>query len=206
MSDRARVDAALVTAVGSGDEQALGRLIARHHPAVARFAAVVAGPEVGEKVALDAWRSFFDRLPAIASPAAGAGRAEIDVRAELLGIVADALPDVSTELATRERIDPERFFEDEHPRWAGSWAQPPRPWTSGVDDAARVRLVTDALAVLRPWSGAAVVLRDVEAMTVDEAAVVLRISTGEFRQLLADGRIGIWRWLDQRLEKGHVAR
>ena len=47
MPDLARTDTELVAALRSGDEQALGSLIARHHPAIARLASVVAGPGGG---------------------------------------------------------------------------------------------------------------------------------------------------------------
>ena len=158
-------------------------------------------------MALDAWRSFFDRLPthdgALASNRDTPGA--VEVREQLLSIVAEALPDLSAELANRKRIDPERFFDDDHPRWPGGWSDPPRPWALATDEAERRRQVVGALGALTPWDGAAVVLRDVEEMTADRAAVVLGISMDDFRQLLADGRIGVWRWLDERFGKGEVA-
>jgi RNA polymerase sigma-70 factor (ECF subfamily) len=89
-------------------------------------------------------------------------------------------------------VDPDRFYDSEHPRWPGHWASPPQRWDTipeerllGQETRERIEAALDTL----PASQRAVVsLRDIEGWSSEEVCNALDVTETNQRVLLHRGR------------------
>lgn len=172
-------DAKLVARAQAGDQAAFEELILLHAPAVYRMLARVLGnpadaEEVAQEALLRAWRG----LPNY--------RAEARFSTWLYRI---ALNEANRRLA-REARRPAVPLQDE--------LVDPRAGPPAVAESAELEAQLErCLAELPPQYRAAVVLRDVEGLTNDEAAGVLGLGIRNFKSRLHRGRMALRRRLEE---------
>ncbi|HEX4465898.1 MAG TPA: RNA polymerase sigma factor [Solirubrobacteraceae bacterium] len=188
-------DAELLARARAGDEQAFVALVARHHSAMLRLAAVyVPSRAVAEEVVQDTWLGVLRGLEQF--------RAQSTFRTWLLRILIYR----ARSTGVRERrsvavgdgggpaVDSARFDE------RGLWASPPEHWVEDADDRmlgeAMSASISDALDQLPQRQREVVLLRDVDGLSSAEICALLEISEGNQRVLLHRGRSH----LRQRLE------
>ncbi len=98
----------------------------------------------------------------------------------------------------------DRFLGDDHPRWPGHWAEPPRRW-DGIPESrllsaeTRARIAA-AIDVLPPQQRQVISLRDVEGWPADEVCNVLGLSETNQRVLLHRARAQVRAALEEYLE------
>ncbi len=96
-------------------------------------------------------------------------------------------------------VDPARFNAQ------GAWNEPVQPWTDDSDNrldaAAWAPILSAALDELPPRQREAVLLRDVEGLSSEEACAVLGISLGNQRILLHRGRARLRDILETRVQE-----
>ena len=187
-----------VAALRRGDEAAFAALVACHHAAMVRMAALyVRDHEVAEEVAQDAWLAVLRGLDQFEARSSlktwifriltnrARTRGVRDQRVVPLAMLRgdDPNPDRS--------VDPDRFFpaglED-----AGHWSSPPRSW----EGAPEARLLADetgahiaaAIAALPEGQRAVITLRDVEGWPAAEVCHVLGLTETNQRVLLHRAR------------------
>ncbi len=181
-------DVELLERLRSGDEGAFSELVRRYHAALVRLARFyVANEASAEDVAQDTWiavlrgvdrfegRSSFKTwlLRVCANRARTTGLRESRV---IPAGVADPGPSVSP-----QRFDP-----------AGTWSEPPAPFTDSVesrlDNQRVVAEVRTAIEDLGEPQRTVVTLRDVEGLSTEEVAQLTGLTDGNVRVILHRGR------------------
>jgi RNA polymerase sigma-70 factor, ECF subfamily len=175
-ADDARIsDATLIGRTAAGDRLAFERLVRRHQPAVLRFARALAHDETDAEMALQetflaAWR------------AAGRFRYDAAARIWLLSIARHAI----YRRHRRWADDPAPFVSLRELGKAAGW---------GIEDEAFIDRLVDpealaaALASLSPEDREALILRELEGLSPDEAAGVAGLSEGTARNRLHRARL-----------------
>lgn len=162
------VDGWLAGAAAQGDEGAFEQLVRRHTPALYAGALRATGsPEMAQDVVQDAWLSVWLGLPGF--------RQQSAVRTWLVRIV--------TTKALNALRRPHRTVPLE---------AVPEPVTAGTEREAELReraaTVRAAIALLPVRQREAVVLRDLEGLSYDEAAEALGCSVASVKSALFRGR------------------
>ncbi len=194
----------------NGDAGAYRKLIRRFHGSLVSTASAVIGSRAqAEEVVQDAWIAVFS----------GIGRFEgrSSLASWLFAIVLNrartrasrerrlvALPALDGAEGQERAVPVERFVADGH------WSEPPRLWD--VLDPERVvggkqlwAHVQAAIETLPPGQRAVIILRDIEAVSADEACELLAISAENQRVLLHRARGRVRRTIEQ-LTEGTPAR
>lgn len=166
--DGPEVDGWLAGAAAQGDEGAFEQLVRRHTPALYAGALRATGsPEMAQDVVQDAWLSVWLGLPGF--------RQQSAVRTWLVRIV--------TTKALNALRRPHRPVPLE---------AVPEPVTAGTEREAELReraaTVRAAIALLPVRQREAVVLRDLEGLSYDEAAEALGCSVASVKSALFRGR------------------
>ena len=201
-------DAALLTALRAGDEEAFTTLVTRYHASLKRVArAYVSTDSVAEEVVQETW------LAAIA----GLGRFE--QRATLKTWLFHILANKAKTRGTRERrsvpfaslgdagagepaVSPDRFQQDGD-AWPGHWAMPPRPWQDPERRLASLEArshLRAAIAALPATQQAVLTLRDVEGLEADEVCELLDLTPGNQRVILHRARARVRTALERYFE------
>ena len=175
-------DAAIVERLRSGDEAAFAEVVRRYQPRLLRLAeATVGSRAVAEEVCQDTWLAVLR----------GAERFEgrSSFKTWLFRVLLNRARTTRSREQRAGRPDDgpvERFDR------TGAWAEPPAPWSDGVDD----RIVAEVLAhrvqqlltELPDQQRQVVLLRDVEEMPPADVSALLGITDGNQRVLLHRGR------------------
>lgn len=203
VSDAPRDEAALLASLRDRDEAAFVALVRRHQAAMVRLAlAFVRERPVAEEVVQDAWIGVLRGLDGFE------GRSTL--RAWIFGIVAfrartratrEARSPAAPEEDAAGEEDPARFFPAEHPRWAGHWSSPPRPWADSPEELLARRRVLErveaAIAALPARQGAVMILRDVEGCSAAEVCAALGLSAANERVILHRARVTVRRAVER---------
>jgi RNA polymerase sigma-70 factor, ECF subfamily len=197
-SQRPLEEERLVHDLKNGDEASFAMLIERYHSSLTRLAlAYVRDRAVAEEVVQETWLGVIR------------GIARFEGRSSLTTWIFRILANTAKTRGERERrtvpfsaldgdgrgepaVDPERFLDSGHPRWAGHWATPPASWDLIPEDrlAAKETLacIREAIEVLPTAQAQVVTLRDVEGWSSDEVCALLGLSEGNQRVLLHRAR------------------
>jgi RNA polymerase sigma-70 factor (ECF subfamily) len=187
-----RDDAALVTALRSGDEETFAALVDGWSGWMLRLARDhVASASVAEEVVQDTWLAVLqglDRFRGEASLRTWVHRILVN-QAKRRGIrERRTVPFASLTEDDGPTVDPERFqgATEPHP---GGWRRFPEDWPEQVTLTREVRsVVTSALSALPARQRVVVALRDLDGHSADEVCALLDISAGNQRVLLHRGR------------------
>jgi RNA polymerase sigma-70 factor (ECF subfamily) len=198
----------LLAALRGGDEQAFADLLERYHRPLVRVAmSFVHDRSIAEEVAQETWLAVIKGL--------GSFRGESSLKTWIFRIVANraqsravrewrTVPFSSLEGDPEEpAVEPDRFFDESHPRWPGHWASPPSSW----DTLPEERLLADetldcirrAIETLPPLQQQVISLRDVEGWPAEEVCNALSISDGHQRVLLHRARAKVRAALERHL-------
>jgi RNA polymerase sigma-70 factor (ECF subfamily) len=189
-------DVDLLSRLQNGDEDAFVMLIDRYQPAMLRLArSVVPSHAVAEEAVQDSWMGVVRGIHRFE------GRSSL--KTWLFRIVvnrarsAGSREQPTASLDALHTVDPARFDA------GGAWTEPVEPWTDRSDDrldaAAWAPILSAALDDLPPRQRQAVLLRDVEGLSSEEACAVLGISDGNQRILLHRGRARLRGILETRM-------
>ncbi len=202
----------LIEALRDGDESAFSRLVDLHHASMIRVARLYVGSAAAaEEVAQEAWLGVVQ----------GIARFErrSTLKAWIFAIVANCakrrgahdkrmipFTSLAQDDAGGPSVAPERFLDENHPRWPGHWSQPPEVWNS---DAVVMRETLEATVAamekLPPMQRAVMTMRDVEGLGSEETCQVLGISGANQRVLLHRARSKVRNALERYLHEREVA-
>jgi RNA polymerase sigma-70 factor (ECF subfamily) len=185
-------DERLLAGLRSGDEAAFGRLVDAYGAAMLRVAALyVRDRSVAEEVVQDTWLRVLRSLDRFE------GRSSLRTWIfVILGNCARRRAEQesrSVPLAEPERaVSPDRFFGEDHPRWARMWSTPVDGW-DGVPErellsGEAVEQFRAAVAELPSRHAVVITLRDIEGWSAEEVCGALGISRANERVLLHRAR------------------
>ncbi|MGH3032969.1 MAG: RNA polymerase sigma factor [Gaiellaceae bacterium] len=194
-----------VNALRRGDEAAFVLLVERHHASLVRLAMVYVGDRaVAEEVAQETWLGVIRGIDRFEGRSALktwifrilANTAKTRAERERRSIPLSALAPDTDEPA----VDPERFLDPGHPRWAGHWATPPASWDGIPEDRLLAKetlgCIAEAIDALPGAQREVITLRDVEGWTSEEVCALLELSEGNQRVLLHRARSKVRRALE----------
>ena len=202
-----RTDAQLVAALRAGDEEAFRELVRGWHAPLLRVAQIfVPSRAVAEEVVQETWvrvLGALDRFEGRSSLKTWVFRILVNTaktRAQREGrtIPFSALQDAAR--VPEAAVDPERFLPDDHDRYPGHWASPPRDIPEERLLAAETRDVVAAAIDALPGSQRAVIsLRDLEGWSAEEVRNALDLSEVNQRVLLHRARARVRQELERYL-------
>ena len=200
-------DARVVRALRARDEAAFTQLMRMYHASLLRVAQIyVASRAVAEEVVQETWLAVLngiDRFEGRSSLKTWIFRILTNTaktRAEREGrtIPFSALHDPAR--VPEAAVDPDRFLDEEHPRWPGHWASRPRAWPEERLLAAETRGVIERAIERLPASQRAVItMRDVQGWSSEEVRNALQISETNQRVLLHRARSKVRQALEEYL-------
>lgn len=187
----------LVRSLTEGDEAAFGILVERYHSSLTRVALTyVRDRAVAEEVVQETWLGVLRGIERFEQRSSLrtwifrilANKARTRGKHERRTVPFSALDDNGDEPA----VEPERFLDSSHARWAGHWASPPVSW----DDIPEARLIAretlecieQTINRLPPGQAQVVTLRDLEGWSSSEVCALLGLSEGNQRVLLHRAR------------------
>lgn len=205
-------EAALVTALKRGSEDAFASLVDLHGAAMLRVARTfVTSRAVAEEVVQETWLRVLRGLPAF------------EGRSSLRTWIFVILANCARRRAAREArsipfaallegedagaaVPPEQFFPSDHPRWPGCWSTVVDGWSGVPEERLLSRetreVLARAIAGLPPGQRAVMTLRDVEGCSADEVCDVLGLTPENQRVLLHRARTRVRARLAPYLEVG----
>jgi len=195
----------------AGDEAAFLALVERYHGSMVRVArGFVASEAVAEEVAQEAWVGVLS------------GLATFEGRSSLKSWIFRIVTNCAKTRGQRERrsvpisalaqeetsggpsVEPERFFDSSHPRWAGNWSVPPERWAEErLVSIETIEVVSRAIDELPPVQKQVISLRDVEGLTAEEACELLGLSEANQRVLLHRARSRVRSAVEQYMKAGN---
>jgi RNA polymerase sigma-70 factor (ECF subfamily) len=199
---------ALVVALKRGDEAAFLELVDRHHALMVRVAqGYVRSRAVAEEVAQEAWLGVLHGISNFESRSTlktwifriVVNRAKTRAERERRTVPFSAFEGPEDESA----VEPSRFLDAHHPRWAGHWAQSPQRWDELPEDCLLSRetlaLAREAIDELPARQREIILLRDVDGWSPDEVCDALGLSEGNQRVLLHRARSRVRAALEEHL-------
>jgi RNA polymerase sigma-70 factor, ECF subfamily len=188
-------DAKLVRALQAGDEEAFAGLLDTYNSAMLRVAAShVTSRAVAEEVVQETWLGVIRGLD------------RFEGRSSLKTWIFKILTNVASTRGAREHrtlpfssiadgdgrpFDADRFFPDDHERFAGHWALGPTPWETPEESLVSSEaheVIMSAIQELPPAQRMVIALRDVEGWPAAEICEALGLSDGNQRVLLHRAR------------------
>ena len=201
-------DAQLVAALRAGDEDAFRKVVREWHPAMLRVARIfVPSRALAEDVVQETWvrvLGALDRFEGRSSLRTWvfrilANTAKTRAQREGRTLPFSALQDPSR--VPEAAVDEGRFLPDDHERWPGHWASPPRKLPEERLLAAETReIIEQAIDALPPAQRAVISLRDVEGWSSDEVCNALDLTEVNQRVLLHRARARVRRALEEYLD------
>ena len=200
----------LLPALRAGNEEAFVSLIEQYHPLLIRVARnFVPSEAVAEEVAQETWMGVL------------AGIHTFEGRSSLKWWILRILTNCAKTRGQKERrsvpwsslmtdddtassaVDPDRFFEESHPRWAGGWCAPPQPFGDVVLlSNETLRLVAAEIERLPEGQREVIWLRDVEGLDAEEVCELMNLSEANQRVLLHRARSRVRAALEVQLTPG----
>jgi RNA polymerase sigma-70 factor (ECF subfamily) len=193
-----RAEAALVTALRSGDADAFATLLDRHGDAMVRVAmAYVPSRAAAEEVVQETWIAVIRGID------------RFEGRSSLKTWIFRILTNIAMRAGPRERrsvpfaalakaedtgeptVDPDRFLPADSPVFPGHWAIMPTSWPTpeeGLLAGETREVIAGAIAELPVAQRTVIALRDIEGWSSEEVSEALEISTGNQRVLLHRAR------------------
>jgi RNA polymerase sigma-70 factor (ECF subfamily) len=191
----------LIAALQRGDEQAFRGLFDAHNSTLLRLASNYApSPALAEEIVQETWVGVIRGI--------GGFEGRASIRTWLFSILvnvartrskreARTIPFSSAASADSEiaaGLDPNRFFDCDHPLYAGHWKLGPTPW--GLPEerllAGETRTVLiDAIDSLPPSQREVITLRDIGGWLASEVCNALAISETNQRVLLHRARSSV---------------
>ena len=201
-------DSQLVAALRAGDEDAFRKVVREWHPALLRVARIfVPSRALAEDVVQETWLRVLgalDRFEGRSSLRTWVFRILVNTaktRAQREGrtLPFSALQDPAR--VPEAAVDESRFLPDDHERFPGHWAAPPRRLPEERLLAAETREVIErAIEALPPAQRAVISLRDVEGWSSDEVCNALDLTEVNQRVLLHRARAHVRRALEEYLD------
>jgi RNA polymerase sigma-70 factor (ECF subfamily) len=200
-------DAQLVAALRAGDEDAYRKIVREWHASMLRVAQIfVPSRAVAEDVVAETWLRVLgalDRFEGRSSLRTWVFRILVNTaktRAQREGRVLpfSALQDPAR--VPEPAVEPERFLPEDHARFPGHWAVPPRelPEERLLASETRER-IAQAIDELPATQRAVISLRDVEGWSAEEVRNALDLSEVNQRVLLHRARARVRRALEDYL-------
>jgi RNA polymerase sigma-70 factor (ECF subfamily) len=191
-------DAGLVKALKARKDEAFAALVHMYGASMLRVAQIyVSSRALAEEVVQETWLAVLGGID------------RFEGRSSLKTWIFRILENIAKTRAVREgrtlpfsafdpgrvpeaAVDPDRFFDSEHPRWPGHWASPPQRWDTIPEESllgreTRTHIET-ALETLPAAQRAVVSLRDIEGWSSEEVCNALELSETNQRVLLHRGR------------------
>lgn len=182
-------DDILIPKLLARDEQAYRQIVAAYHGLMVHLARAIVGAAIADEVAQESWLAVLKALPKFERRSSlktwilrivsntAKSRLRHESRTVNLGDALDESP----------IIDPARFKSNAH------WASPPAMWHAETPDAllASTELrtcISTALESLPPIQRAAVTLRDMQGLSMENICKVLEVSESNGRVLLHRAR------------------
>ena len=207
---RAADELPLVRALKRGDESAFITLVERYGASMTRVAALyVSSRAVAEEVVQETWINVLRALDRFE------GRSSL--RTWIFAILANcakrqaererrSIPFAALRAEGGETVEPERFFDSNHPRWPECWTTLVDGWAEIPEDRLlgeeTLAIVRTAIESLPPGQRAVMTLRDVEGWTSQEACDFLELTETNQRVLLHRARANVRRVVERHLGGG----
>lgn len=210
-------EAALVTALRSGDEQAFTRVVDLYHGSLVRMAMTyVPSRAVAEEVAQETWLGVIKGID------------RFEGRSSLRTWIFRILTNIAKKRGVREHrsvpfsslvrdevdsdeaaVDADRFVPPDGGRWAGHWSASPVSIARLPEEALLSReareIVQEAIDGLPEAQRKVLTLRDVEGFDSAETCAILELSEGNQRVLLHRARAKVQQALEAYLGRQEVA-
>lgn len=185
-------DDLLIPRLLARDEQAYGQVVTAYHGLMVHLARAIVGSAIADEVAQEAWLAVLKALPKF--------ERRSSLKTWILRIVSNT---AKSRLRHESRtvnfgddfddspiIDPARFTPNAH------WSNPPAVWHTDTPDAllASAELkacISRALSSLSPIQRAAITLRDMQGLNMEDICKVLAVSESNGRVLLHRARTHI---------------
>jgi len=182
-------DDILIPRLLARDEEAYCQVVAAHHGLMVHLARAIVGSAIADEVAQEAWVAVLKALPKF--------ERRSSLKTWILRIVSNTAKsrlrhesrtvNLGDDFDDSPIIDPARFKPNAH------WSSPPAMWHADTPDAllASTELktcISNALAALSPIQRAAVTLRDMQGLGMEDICKVLDVSESNGRVLLHRAR------------------
>jgi RNA polymerase sigma-70 factor (ECF subfamily) len=201
----------LCAALRRGDETAFAELVSRYHAPLRRLAlSYVRTAAVADEVVQETWLGVIR------------GIQSFEGRSSLKTWIFRILTNTAKTRAAREArtvplsalvsaggaedesaVDPDRFLDQQHPRWPGHWASPPARWDVLPEEHLAGRETLDALKAaiedLPSKQRQVIVLRDIDGWQAEEVCELLELSDANQRVLLHRARSKVRQVLEDRI-------
>ena len=199
-------DRRLCDALRAGDERAFAALVEGYHSSLLRMAMVyVRNRAVAEEVVQETWVGVLrgiDRFEGRSSLRTWIFRILTNTaktRAEREGRTVP-FSAFSSETESEAAVEPERFLDQNAPRWAGHWLAAPSSWAGIPEDrmlaGETLACVEAAISELPPAQREVITLRDIDGWTSAEVCSLLSLSEANQRVLLHRARSKVRRALE----------
>jgi RNA polymerase sigma-70 factor, ECF subfamily len=208
---RSDSEADLVERLREGDEQAFSKLVEEYGATMLRVARLyVRDRAVAEEVVQETWLAVLNGIDSFEGRSTLktwifrilANRAKTRAEREGRTVPLSALAAADAE-SGEASVDPDRFFELDHPRSPYHWAAPPRSWPqTRVIERETLDLVRETIEMLPDMQREVIRLRDIEGWSAEEVARALEISNGNQRVLLHRARSKVRAALESYLDPG----
>ena len=189
----------LCEALRRGDEDAFATLLDLHHASLRRVAlTIVRIPAVADEVVQETWLQVVRGISQFEGRSSlktwifrivtntAWKRVEREGRTVPVSALTSALSD------DEPAVDPDRFLDQQHERWPGHWASPPKRWDEIPEERLLGRETLDRIAQaierLPEPQQQVIVLRDVEGWPPEEVCDLLGITEANQRVLLHRAR------------------
>ncbi|MBL1277387.1 MAG: RNA polymerase sigma factor [Ectothiorhodospiraceae bacterium] len=195
-------DEILIPKLLARDELAYNQIVSAYHGLMVHLARAIVGSAIADEVAQESWVAVLRALPKFERRSSlktwilrivsntAKSRLRHESRTVNLG---DALEDSPI-------VDPSRFKANAH------WATPPMNWHADTPDAllSRTELsecISSTLSLLPPVQRAAITLRDMQGLSMEDICKVLEVSESNGRVLLHRARSRIQQAIEEHLKR-----
>ncbi len=195
-------DDELIPRLLASDENAYTQVVAAYHGLMVHLARAIVGDAIADEVAQEAWVAVLRALPKF--------ERRSSLKTWILRIVSNTAKsrlrhesrtvNLGDALEETPIVDPSRFKANAH------WANPPAMWHADTPDALLAstelrRCIHEALDALPPLQRAAVTLRDMQGLNMEDICKVLEVSESNGRVLLHRARSRIQQAIEELEEK-----
>lgn len=191
-------DDILIPKLLAQDEQAYIQVVQAYHGLMVHLARAIVGSAIADEVAQEAWLAVMRALPKF--------ERRSSLKTWILRIVSNTAKsrlrhesrtvNLGDSIDDTPIVDPARFKANAH------WASPPVTWHAETPDAllasAELRTcISTALDSLPPIQRAAVTLRDMQGLSMENICKILEVSESNGRVLLHRARSHIQRAIEE---------